>query len=187
MAEYIETQRFDVSNKSVLELGSGAGLPGLLATKMGATTVCLSDYPDLVILDNLKKNVSLNVSSQVHCRVVPHAWGEQVRDILATNFDEKFDVILMSDVLWMSDQHRNLLNTCTSTIASDGKIYLTCGIHSGWTCIDRFFDMARSCYGLEAKQIERRTVQRWEENAAKAIDDIALRNRTVLVYELWLI
>lgn len=93
----------------------------------------------------------------------------------------------MSDVLWISDQHRNLLDTCTSLLARDGKIYLSCGIHSGWACIDRFFDLAKSCYGLKHRQIERKIIHRWEENASKAIDDIALRNRTVLVYELWLI
>ncbi|KAM3580142.1 hypothetical protein VKS41_007379 [Umbelopsis sp. WA50703] len=185
MAEYIETQKFDVANKSVLELGSGAGLPGLLATRMGATTVCLSDYPDQVITDNLKKNVSINVSSQAQCCVVPHEWGKPANDLLSSNFERKFDIILLSDVLWISDQHRNLLDTCTNVLARDGRMYLTCGVHSGWACIDRFFDLAKSCYGLDHEQIERRTIHPWGENATEAIDDIALRNRTVLVYELW--
>lgn len=117
--------------------------------------------------------------------MVPHKWGTSIDALLECNSKSKFDVILLSDVLWISDQHKKLLETCTGLLSSKGKIYLTCGVHSGWTCVERFFEMAQNSFGLNHKQMEKRTSHPWGENAADAIDDIALRNRTILVYEMW--
>jgi hypothetical protein len=118
--------------------------------------------------------------------VVPHEWGTGVEGLLESNSGNKFDVILLSDVVWISDQHRSLLETCSKVLAPHGKLYLTCGVHSGWECVERFFKVAKQSYKLNHKQIERRTSHPWGENAGDPIDDIAVRNRTVLVFELWL-
>jgi hypothetical protein len=145
----------------------------------------LSDYPDPVIIANLKKNLKENIHDPDRCKVVPHAWGTSVTELLESNTGAQFDVILLSDVVWISDQHKSLLGTCKKLLRYDGKVYFTCGVHSGWQCIDRFFELAQNAFGLGHKLIERRTCQTWGDHAADAIDDIALRNRTVLVYELW--
>lgn len=129
--------------------------------------------------------MNINIKDLNRCRVVPHEWGTSVDALLSANTGSKFDVILLSDVLWISDQHKKLLETCTSLLSDNGKIYLTCGVHSGWTCVERFFELAKNSFGLSHKQIERRMQHPWGDKAADAIDDIALRNRTVLVYELW--
>ncbi|KAI8581836.1 hypothetical protein K450DRAFT_231384 [Umbelopsis ramanniana AG] len=184
MAEYIQEEKFQMANKTVLELGSGAGLPGILAAKMGAS-VCLSDYPDPVITANLAHNVNENFHDPARCKVVPHAWGTDVKDLLESNSGALFDVILLSDVVWISDQHKNLLETCTKTLCSHGRVYLTCGVHSGWQCVERFLQLAHDSFGLAHNLVERRTHQSWGAHAAEAIDDIALRNRTIFVYEFW--
>ena len=143
----------------------------------------MSDYPDADITANLVHNVAENLQDQGQCKVVPHAWGTDVKALLDSNSGAPFDVILLSDVVWISDQHKNLLETCTKVLCSHGKVYLTCGVHSGWQCVDRFLKLAHNTFGLAPYLIERRTHQSWGAHAAEAIDDIALRNRTIFVYE----
>lgn len=40
-----DEKEFDVRGKTVLEMGAGAGLPGLVSALEGAGEVVLSDYP----------------------------------------------------------------------------------------------------------------------------------------------
>eukprot|EP01012_Entosiphon_sulcatum_P010591 TRINITY_DN16229_c0_g1_i1.p1 TRINITY_DN16229_c0_g1~~TRINITY_DN16229_c0_g1_i1.p1 ORF type:complete len:356 (-),score=62.49 TRINITY_DN16229_c0_g1_i1:390-1457(-) len=58
LARWVFTNRALFAGKSVLELGSGCGLPGILAARY-CDTIVLSDYIDKV-LDNLQYNVELN-------------------------------------------------------------------------------------------------------------------------------
>ena len=49
---------FDVTGKTVIEFGAGAGLPSIVAGKCGAKNVIATDYNDDILIDNLKFNVS---------------------------------------------------------------------------------------------------------------------------------
>lgn len=49
----------DVRNMSCVELGAGTGLPSLVAARVGAKQVVVTDYPDPGILRTLEKNVAL--------------------------------------------------------------------------------------------------------------------------------
>lgn len=74
-----------VAGRNVLELGSGCGLCGLLAVKMGAATVCVSDF-EASVLDNLRESVRLNTTDapapdawdmgDVHVRYL--SWGDDM-------------------------------------------------------------------------------------------------------------
>lgn len=44
-------------NRTVLELGAGAGLPGLVSGILGAEKVVISDYPDPELIENLEYNI----------------------------------------------------------------------------------------------------------------------------------
>lgn len=75
--------RFPVTGESVLELGAGAGLPGILAALEGAELVVLSDYPSPVILANLRRNVNENIpkNMQSKVKVEGHVWGQSTISI----------------------------------------------------------------------------------------------------------
>jgi nicotinamide N-methyltransferase len=46
-----------LAQRSVLELGAAAGLPCVVARKRGAATTVASDWPDIELLANLRRNV----------------------------------------------------------------------------------------------------------------------------------
>lgn len=57
LAGYLEQRPSLVRGKSILEFGAGAGLPGLVSAILGAKTVCVTDYPDVELVQNLESNV----------------------------------------------------------------------------------------------------------------------------------
>lgn len=52
-----------VKNKSVLELGAGAGLPSLMCALHGASHTVVTDYPDAALIENLQYNIE-------HCDIL---------------------------------------------------------------------------------------------------------------------
>jgi hypothetical protein len=60
-----------VKDKTVLELGAGAGLPSLVCALNGAAKVVVTDYPDADLIDNLRYNVTNCDSLPDKSRVAP--------------------------------------------------------------------------------------------------------------------
>jgi nicotinamide N-methyltransferase len=52
-----------VKDRTVLELGAGAGLPSLVCALNGATQTVVTDYPDAELVENLQYNVD-------HCELL---------------------------------------------------------------------------------------------------------------------
>lgn len=93
-----------VSDQTVVELGCGTGLVGIVAARCGAREVILTDgNPDL--LERASGNAAVNLpSAGSRVRVRPLKWGEQIEsDMRGT-----VDVILASDVLYQSSAWRPL-------------------------------------------------------------------------------
>lgn len=82
-ADFIISGTFDVAGESLLELGAGAGLPGIAAVLHGAETVVLSDYDSPALLENLRDNVENNVPATMRSRVhvEAHIWGQSTAAI----------------------------------------------------------------------------------------------------------
>tara|TARA_B110000459_G_scaffold186288_1_gene217671 strand:- start:526 stop:1218 length:693 start_codon:yes stop_codon:yes gene_type:complete len=83
-----------VAGKTVVELGCGPGLPGIVAGRLGAKCVVLTDLPSELELP--EANFINNNLSGEQCSVAPCAWGDDEHcDALGT-----FNVVLCSDVLY---------------------------------------------------------------------------------------
>ncbi|GAA5894228.1 hypothetical protein JCM5296_004689 [Sporobolomyces johnsonii] len=111
--------------KAVLELGAGGGLPGLVAALEGAGQVVISDFPDAALVKNLEKNVETNVTALsnpdvAQTRAVGFTWGAPPTPLFETLDppSRKFDLVLLSDLVFNHSQHLALLNTCLSCLAS---------------------------------------------------------------------
>ena len=92
-----------------IELGSGTGLLGLAAQCLFSLKMTLTDYLPEVI-DNLQKNVSAN-----HCKseVATLDWSDLSSSPIVQH-DQTFDLILMCDFMYSSDQPSLVINALTT-------------------------------------------------------------------------
>ncbi|MCJ1243236.1 nicotinamide n-methyltransferase [Trapelia coarctata] len=104
-----------VQGKDVLELGAGAGLPGIVCGILGARKVVITDYPDEDLIENLKYNIEncktlKNRSSSVVAE--GYLWGAP----LSTSMSHSFDLLILADLLFNHTEHAKLLSTVRLTL-----------------------------------------------------------------------
>mmetsp|Transcript_18708 Transcript_18708/g.24437 ORF Transcript_18708/g.24437 Transcript_18708/m.24437 type:complete len:275 (+) Transcript_18708:704-1528(+) len=141
LAQYVWENRNQFSGAKVCEFGAGAGLPGIVAGKVGASVLLLSDYPSDHILDVLKENITLNLSHDTtgvarNHFVCGHLWGEDPSPLLKplesftnTNKASGYDFVLASECLWCHDLHKKLLASIHSCLRIGGIAYITFSHH----------------------------------------------------------
>lgn len=138
VADYVDTGRVQFDKGcSVLELGAGAGLPGVICALTGAGVVVLSDYGS-EFDRGLIKAMDINIKKFGEgCRMysVPYIWGKAVEPLLvpalgataptssidiegqATKESEKgFDLVIMADCIFNRSEHKQLLWTLVHTL-----------------------------------------------------------------------
>jgi len=93
LAEYISQNADLFKDKVVLELGAGVSLPSIVAAKIGARRVILTDLPDCH--ENIKVNLKLNDVKEPLAQVKKLVWG---RSFGAADFH--VDVILGADIFY---------------------------------------------------------------------------------------
>ena len=60
MSDYLLLHPQYVTDRTILELGAGAGLPGIVSGLGGAKQVVITDYPDEQLLEDIRFNVDCN-------------------------------------------------------------------------------------------------------------------------------
>ncbi|KAH7100100.1 hypothetical protein BKA62DRAFT_620533 [Auriculariales sp. MPI-PUGE-AT-0066] len=158
LAHQIQTDALPTSLRdcAVLELGSGAGLPSILAkTRAGSQLVVASDYPADTILKPLKTNVSAYAPGVL---VEGFAWGSDPSCLLyhsRKHSPDGFDVIILSDLLHFASSHDELLDSVvallrrtpnSSSPSSDHRkntivtptVYVACGTYTPADVCRRF-------------------------------------------------
>jgi len=93
LSDYMYAHRAMFAGKSVLELGSGLGLVGILASYLTDQRVVITDGDDDTV-ELLVANCKLNeVADRVECRKL--LWGEDLEAIA-----DKFDILLGADIIY---------------------------------------------------------------------------------------
>jgi nicotinamide N-methyltransferase len=128
MSEYLRKHAVDLcQGKNILELGAAAGLPSIVAHRLGAQTVVTTDYPDADLVGNLQKNVDTNRSSEARKIVSQgYIWGHDVEKLIrhlpTTCAAQKFDLLLLSDLIFNHQAHTAMLETMDMCLPAADKI-----------------------------------------------------------------
>ncbi|KAK4698958.1 structural maintenance of chromosomes protein 6, partial [Phenoliferia sp. Uapishka_3] len=166
MSDKITAGELDLQGKTVLELGAGAGLPGIVAAKSGAAKVrrrdeerrprlisrlgyqvVLSDYDDEGMRVDLERNVreALNPEERERTHVIMHSWGENPSRLQEAG---PFDLVLAADVVWDVPMHTLLISTLKQILSPSSEVVLIVGNHTGRAVVRQFIEAAKDA-GLE--------------------------------------
>ncbi|KAI8868826.1 hypothetical protein GQ42DRAFT_163871 [Ramicandelaber brevisporus] len=141
-SDYIDSNPDTVKDRTVLELGSGSGLPSITAALNGAKRVIATDYPEKAILDHIQHNVTEN-NVQRAVNVQGYLWGSNPSSLFESASASSFDVVIMCDVIQNHSEQAKLFKTCQTCLKRPGGVgYVFFSHHRPWLTEKdmRFFD-----------------------------------------------
>ena len=114
----------EIQGVDVLELGSGCGLAGLVASFCGIRSITLTDN-EPEVLEILKLNLR-HACPGVIARVCDLDWGSRIAQerLEAETGVTKWKVILAADVVFWQEAIKPLSKTISDLLAKDGVMFL---------------------------------------------------------------
>jgi predicted nicotinamide N-methyase len=145
----------ELSGKRVLELGAGTGIPGIVAATLGARVLQID-----------RSEIALHLCAMNKQR--NRATDIEVRDADWETFqsDAQFELILGSDVLYVTTMHDRLRAICDEYLAPGGKVL--------------FSDPLRS---QSLPMLETMAAHGWRVSLSKWSIEVETGVRTIAVYE----
>lgn len=189
IARHIEKDSVNlIQDKTVLELGAGAGLPSLISAICGARQVLVTDYPDQELIDNLQYNIEHAIETKFQSRISAkgYLWGNDVTSLTGV-LDEPeklFDVLILADILFNHSEHEKLVLTLQKTLnhSPEARALVFFTPYRPWLLEKdlRFFELAKES-GLQVTKLFEHVMDKvmFPEDPG----DEKLR-RTVFAYEL---
>ncbi|NWU15006.1 MET18 methyltransferase, partial [Cephalopterus ornatus] len=179
LMDYFSEAGIRFTNKTVLDLGCGAGLLGIVALNGKAERVHFQDYNSTVIEEITLPNVVANCVNEgtsgkdrkaskppakrpkkaegspdvlTKCRFFSGEWSEVTQLLLSSNKPfSKYDIILTSETIYNPDYYSALHDTLAQLLDKNGHVYLASKVH--------YFGVGGGIY-LFQKFIEERNVFR---------------------------
>lgn len=126
LALHFDEHPEEIKDKSVIELGAGAGLPSVVSALNGARCTVVTDYPDAELIENLVCNLDENVkdAARERAHAMGYLWGSSVENLLAPNQGQKYDVVILCDLLFNHSEHTKLVASCKQLLAPAGLVLL---------------------------------------------------------------
>uniref|UniRef100_A0A914VLD5 protein-histidine N-methyltransferase n=1 Tax=Plectus sambesii TaxID=2011161 RepID=A0A914VLD5_9BILA len=127
LCNYLDSsvQAEEIAEKSVLELGCGAGLPGIYAAKKNAKFVSFQDFNQSVLDCFTRTNVQLNSVNLDRCRFVAGDWV----DCLQSFEGQKYDIVLTAETIYSEASFTKLHDIIDRTLADDGIVLIAAKLY----------------------------------------------------------
>lgn len=123
MCMYLELGRVEIEGKSVIELGAGTGLVGIVAAMLGAKVTITDRQP---ALDSLYTNVKSNLPPAIleSATISELTWGERLDRYPVGGFN----LVLGADIVYLEDTFIPLLETMEYLSSDTTVVLLSCKI-----------------------------------------------------------
>lgn len=198
---YFSEAEVEFTNKTVLDLGCGAGLLGIVALRGGAASVHFQDYNSTVIDEITLPNVVANCTREgrrmgrkeaskpppkrprkaqgspdalSRCRFFSGDWSQVSQLLLSSNKPcSKYDLILTSETIYNPDYYSALHDALAQLLDRNGRVYLASKVH--------YFGVGGGVYLFE-KFIEEKNVfttsmvKTIDQGLQRCIMEIAFKN-----------
>ncbi|KAF2648648.1 hypothetical protein K491DRAFT_783913 [Lophiostoma macrostomum CBS 122681] len=182
---------WSVRGETVLELGAGVGLAGIISALSGAERVSASDYPAPAILNTIETNISKNIPGTLKkaIKVEGHEWGILNTDFASEN-KHRFTRILAADCFWMPHQHENLARSMSHFLSKSPTARVLCisGFHTGRARLALFFEEVAPEAGLEVELIFEMDAdgmrREWQAERDGGKEDVGERKKWLVLAQL---
>ncbi|NWH47434.1 MT21A methyltransferase, partial [Fregata magnificens] len=152
LCAYLEMGGIDLRDRSVIELGAGTGLLGIVATLLALTSAAILPQGSARVtitdraaaLEFLESNVQANLPSELRLRAVVKelTWGKDLG-----NFPPgAFDFILGADIVYLEETFAELLETLEHLCSEQTVILLSCRIR--YERDHKFLKMLRGLFSV---------------------------------------
>lgn len=156
LMDYLSEAEIEFTNKTVLDLGCGAGLLGIVALQGEAARVHFQDYNSTVIDEITLPNVVANCISESRsgkdrktinppskrarkaesspdvlsrCRFFSGEWSQVSQLLSNCKPCSKYDIILTSETIYNPDYYSALHDTLAQLLDGNGRVYLASKVH----------------------------------------------------------
>ncbi|XP_029996733.1 methyltransferase-like protein 23 isoform X2 [Sphaeramia orbicularis] len=116
LAQYLWKHREELRSRTVLELGAGASLPGVVAARCGAKVILSDSDTKPLTLQNCRRSCDANGLTEV--QVLGLTWGDISPDLVLL---PELDLILGSDVFYEPKDFEDVLVTVAFLLQKNPK------------------------------------------------------------------
>lgn len=162
LSDRIDAGLIDCKGKRCLELGAGAGLPGIVAALNGASHSVISDYGTSVdrdLIDVIDMNID-SIKSYLgpaqHVIGSPFIFGENATALLSLTDGLKYDIVIMADLIFNRSEHSKLLATlrdCLMPGTGEGHIAFSHHDPLKDQMDLNFFELAEKKFGFNVTRV----------------------------------
>ncbi|XP_066513265.1 protein N-lysine methyltransferase METTL21A-like [Hoplias malabaricus] len=139
---YLELGHVDLKGKTVIELGAGTGLVGIVAALLGAKVKITDRKPALEFLSaNVRENIPLDLQGAV--QVSELTWGEGLELYPSGGYD----LILGADIVYLEETFPALLRTLEHLSSESTEVLLSCRIR--YERDQRFLSMLGTLFSVQ--------------------------------------
>uniref|UniRef100_A0A0K0E4D4 protein-histidine N-methyltransferase n=1 Tax=Strongyloides stercoralis TaxID=6248 RepID=A0A0K0E4D4_STRER len=164
MCNYIRKNN-DFKGKVVLDLGCGAGLPGICALQLQASYVYFQDFNEAVLKCYTEENVKMNGFKDNQVKYISGDWEDFSKTLEKNGL--KFDIIMTTETIYCEQNYEKLYQVFCNGLKESSDSYILLGgklyyFGVGGSILGFMeFIKAKNEFKTEVVNVENSSIPRW--------------------------